>query len=247
MCTENESPSDYLYQYVGPIIFFLFAISFMASVMLQFLGSYFTMFQWSKKVCCCWGPIVTSSLLQDVIKNEEDEKIDVLLEGVFKNDQTLLNQRDRLFNETPISTAAKFNSLKTLEKIITKKNCFMKNEDFEDLVVLLESNVKASQNIEEKQKNQQMINRVLLLPTKAETNCRVWKNQPMHKAILNYNLKLLCVLSTFGDHWGSYNGESQNAIHLVLSQFELENWKVNWFTKWIIDNAADEDGFNTFF
>jgi len=247
VCTGNESPTDLLHQTIGPIIFFLFAISFMASVMFQFLGNYFTLFQWSKKVCCFWGPIVTSNLLQDVIKNEEDEKIDLLLHEVFKNDQTLLNQRDRLFDKTPIHFAAKSNSPKTLEKIVTQSG-LIRNGDFENIVILLENNSKKTQNKEEKQeKIEQIITRILSSTTRAETNNRVWINQPMHKAILNYNLRLLCVLSTLGGHWGSYNGENQNTLKLFLSHFESEELDINWFSKWIIENAVDEDGVNLIF
>ena len=42
LCTEDESPTDLLHDIVGPIVFSLFTISFMASIMLQLLGNYFT-------------------------------------------------------------------------------------------------------------------------------------------------------------------------------------------------------------
>jgi len=66
LCSENENPTDFYYYYMGPLGFLLLFVSFLASIVLQYLGNYYTMFQCSKMISCC-TPILNDNLIQELL------------------------------------------------------------------------------------------------------------------------------------------------------------------------------------
>jgi len=94
ICSKNENPTDLFYYYVGPFGYFLLLVSFLASIALQLLGNYYTMYQCSK-VICCHRPIFTSILLADLgqlLQWSSDEKLhQIAIESFKRNDKATLN------------------------------------------------------------------------------------------------------------------------------------------------------------
>ena len=54
ICSENESTNDVLFYLVVPAVLFLHLLSVTSSILLQKLGNYLTMYNWSKVLpgCC---------------------------------------------------------------------------------------------------------------------------------------------------------------------------------------------------
>ena len=148
--SEMENPKDFFDQVVVPLGFILIIISFTASVFLHYLGNYYTMFQWSR-IILCGRPIVTASLLQDLIRNSP-EKISPVISYVLKNNRNILSYMDNTHGDTLMNTAAMANSFKLLKVMIKHgANCFTKNEGDKNILDLLESKMKESHDKEEKE------------------------------------------------------------------------------------------------
>ena len=70
LCTENENPSDFFVTCVLPPACVFIFCSWLSSLMLQYLGNYYTMYNWSR-VILCDHPIVHVSMIKDFIKNSK--------------------------------------------------------------------------------------------------------------------------------------------------------------------------------
>ena len=68
LCSANEDPSFYFFNYVGPIAFTLLFCSLLSAMVLQVLGNYYNMYHWSK-ILFCNHPIIHIGLVKDILKN----------------------------------------------------------------------------------------------------------------------------------------------------------------------------------
>jgi len=230
LCMETENPADFLFHVILPIGFSLLILSFIASVCLQFLGNYHTLFQWSKKVISCC-PIVHASLLQDSIINEY-KKIDDLFTEVIKYDPDIINVKDPLFDDTPMISAAQKNLHNLLKKMIDLRgNIWIKNFVNEDIWTFWENEEVRRKEIEQKYIN---------IP-----KVKVWSEQPMHKTVKQNKIRRLCFYKTIGGQWGASDG-NKSVIWLVLDQLEGDKLNLNdcnEFVKLMLRNAEDTDGY----
>ena len=78
ICSNQEKSIDEFTHIICLIAFSLLLASFLGAICLHFLGNYFNMYLLLKHGCC-GSPIVSSSLLRDIILNGEQNEIDWIL------------------------------------------------------------------------------------------------------------------------------------------------------------------------
>jgi len=226
---ETENPTDFLFHVILPIGFSLLILSFVASVCLQFLGNYHTLFQWSMKVISCC-PIVHACLLQDSIINDY-KKIDDLFTEVIKYDPDIINKKDPVFGETPMISAAQKNLHDLLRKMIDLRgNIYITNFEGENVWTYWKINTDQKMEIEQKYINTPKI--------------KVRTQQPMHKAVIQNKIRRLCFYKTIGGQWGAHDGNIR-VIRLVLDQLKGDKLNLNdcnAFVKLMLRNAEDTNG-----
>ncbi len=155
--SEFENQKEFFDQALVPIGFYLLFISFTASVFLHFLGNYYSMFQWSR-IICCGRPIVTACLIQDIIRHSL-EKINPVMNYVLKSNINILNQMENTHGDTPMNTAVLANSFKLLKVMIKHgANCFIKNKGDKNVLDLLETKIKKYHVKEEKEDSVDILN-----------------------------------------------------------------------------------------
>jgi hypothetical protein len=119
ICSQSESSTDLFFTVVLPIGFLLLVVSFLASLCLQLLGNYKTMYQWSKKFKC---PIIHFALLQDLLRNpHKTEKLTAqlneLLDISFAKDPTIFQQKDPAGGDILLLAAFKGDLWEVVKKI----------------------------------------------------------------------------------------------------------------------------------
>ncbi len=77
------------------------------------------MYKWSKSVCC---PIIHFALLQDLLRNYQDteiftEEINDILDLAFKNNPTVLFQKDPVCGDTLLLSALEGGLFEVVKKI----------------------------------------------------------------------------------------------------------------------------------
>ena len=68
ICSDGENPTDFFYRIIGPLLFVLLLLSFMASLALQHLSNYHNVFSLTKKL---WKPIIHPSIFVDFLDDDE--------------------------------------------------------------------------------------------------------------------------------------------------------------------------------
>ena len=97
ICSLSENSTDLFFTVVLPIVFSLLVVSFLASLCLQLLGNYNTMYKWSKRVWPCCS-IIHFALLQDLLRNPQETEeftaeLNELLDISFAKDPTIFQQK----------------------------------------------------------------------------------------------------------------------------------------------------------
>jgi hypothetical protein len=121
ICLQSEKPTDLFFTVVLPIGFLLLIVSFLASLCLQLLGNYYTMYKWSKRVWPCCS-IIHFALLQDLLRNpQETEKftaeLNELLNISFAKDPTIFQQKDPMDGDILLLAALEGDLLEIVKKI----------------------------------------------------------------------------------------------------------------------------------
>ncbi len=119
ICALSENSTDLFFTVVLPIGFSLLVVSFLASLCLQLLGNYKTMYQMSKKIKC---PIIHFALLQDLLRNPQETeeftaKLNELLDLSFAKDPTIFQQKDPAGGDTLLLAALEGNLWDVVKKI----------------------------------------------------------------------------------------------------------------------------------
>ncbi len=132
VCSESENSPDLFFTVVLPIEFLLLFSSFLASICLQLLGNYNTMYKWSKKIKCT---IIHFAMLQDLLRNpQETEEFNVelikLLDLAFKIDPTIFQHKDPVDGNTLLLAALEGSLLDVVKKIgiLVKKLALILNK-----------------------------------------------------------------------------------------------------------------------
>jgi len=245
LCSELERPADVFYNFVGPIGFLLLLISLISSLCLQLLGNYNTMYSWSRKICF-FCPIIHISLLQDGILNNKIEFIQSF-DDIIKANPNIINQTDPLHGDSLMISAAKAKSLNLMKKMILLNGNI-------DTVNIYGHTVEHFLKVEVKvPEDQQERSRILdLIELRKTTNgdnenvkCRVWREQPMHKAVRINKIRFLCFLHILGGQWGAINIENKDILeHLIfaINNGDFEVTRCNTFVRWCLKTATDHFG-----
>jgi cytohesin len=254
VCARDEFPTDLFNTIVGPIGLVLILISFGASVCLQLLSNYHSLYKWSKKVCCS-SPLIHVSHLYDFLKNYDKVNDDVMKRELYEalyqameNDVAIISQRDPINGNTLLHAALDGDRFEVLEKLVKLDADFsVKNTYGEDLALVLKRRLQNTKDPSEKIKIENILkhfstNRPERFILAKE---RVWKEQPMLRAVLENKLNLLCFLSLLGGHWGAENEQcipSMNLLMLAINTGEAKFENCNFLVRWRLINATDGYG-----
>jgi len=92
ICDDLEKPQD-LFFIVGLVVEGMLLISFLSAIFLFYMGNYYTVYKFSKKVFCGF-PIIHPVLLQDIVseypwrdyhRSIKKHKLDILMEACMTN------------------------------------------------------------------------------------------------------------------------------------------------------------------
>ena len=252
VCLRDELPTDMFNTIVGPIGLILIVISLGASVCLQLLGNYHTLYKWSK---CCFLPLIHVSHLHDFLKNSDKIRDDVtkreLYEALYQaieNDVSIVTQKDPIYGDTLLHAALDGDRFEVLEKMLKVDADFsVKNTLGEDLTLLLHRRLQKCKDPAERLKLEGILQHFSIdRPERyVVTHERVWKKQPMLRAVLDNKLNLLAFLSLLGGHWGAENERNIPSMNLLMFSINIEEAKFedcNSFVRWRLRTATDGYG-----
>jgi ankyrin repeat protein len=224
LCSDMENPTDLIHHIILPIGFSLLIISLIASVCLQFLGNYYSLYQWSKRMLCCC-PIVHASLLQDFIINNY-EKVDDLFTEMIGYDSDIINKKDPLYGETPMISAAKTDLHELLKNMIyLNGDIFAENSFGESILELWDIDESERKEIE-----------LRYIP---KAKGKTWKVEPMNKAVRKNKVGLFCFLKIIGVQMSNDNLISV-IDHLEDDKLSLKD--CNAFLRFIVSNSESTNG-----
>jgi hypothetical protein len=121
ICAQSENSTALFFSVVLPIGFSLLFVSFLASICLQVLGNYNTMYKWSKRVWPCCS-IIHFALLQDLLRNPQETEeftaeLNELLDISFAKDPTIFQQKDPMQGDTLLLAALEGDLYEFVKKI----------------------------------------------------------------------------------------------------------------------------------
>jgi hypothetical protein len=205
-CSENENPTDLLFNVVGPIGLSLLCLSFFASICLQVLGNYRVMYDWSKKIFC-GHPVTHFSFLNDALrKNLEDNDMHNIM-NIIQHSKDKINIKDPLYGQTLVDALIYGNTIDD-EIFVYLKELFRLQANFYSVNLEGNSAFATLQKYpfkidKDRLKVQQLFQAIIKhkLENKLNSNeQRVWKQQPLHKALDEKNLRLFCFYILLGGH-----------------------------------------------
>ena len=202
-CSENEIPTDLLFEVVGPIGLGLLCLSFVASVCLQVLGNYRVMHDWSKKMFC-GHPITHFSFLNDALRKNLEKKDMKEIMDIIRDSKESIKLKDPLYGQTLVDAlidndADKFDYLNEMVRL--NANFYIQNREGDCAFATLRKF--PFKDEEDRLKVQQLYQAIIRnkLENKLCSNeKRVWKRQPLYKALDENNLLLFCFYILLGGH-----------------------------------------------
>jgi hypothetical protein len=250
LCSENEEPTDLLFNHILIILLVLFFFSLCSTFCLQFLGNYLTMYYWSKIVFLS-HPILHLSLIHDFLRNSETLEENIQnrnLRVVYKEisrDNGLLNRKNVLFGETCLHAALDGNQFDILLEMVLMGGDALATNIYDDTIEqILEEKYSKSTDKKNKESMKQILYAIQTIgkEEKKDNNLRVWNEQPMHKAARKNEFGFLFFLDSIGGQWIAENEENRNPIHTLLFKFETEEISVSFVIRHWIRNIRDENG-----
>ena len=209
LCSENEDPGYFFFTQVGPLSYFFIICSLMSAIVLQFLGNFYTMYNWSKFPFCN-HPIVHISMIKDILKNskslmsnQRNELLSHLERGLGQEEKVFIleatnhfTQKDHLLNlalwndfpevtENVIKINLKFNQQESIKRTIVHK---LKKE-IELKQLRFRSNFKLEEILNVLESHEWTSKQIAL---------KVWHEQPLFNYINNCQFGLVCLLHFLG-------------------------------------------------
>jgi hypothetical protein len=261
ICSENEQPTGILMDQIRLILMVLFIAGLFSAMVLQFLGNYLTMYNWSKIVFFS-QPIIHLSLIHDFLRNSErlsanqnEELLKVIFEEICR-DSNILNKQNILFGETCLHAAVDGEMFELLLEIVLtgKAECRTKNTFDQSVEQILENKYKKLAKAEKSKKEliRNILNAINTLDPftsdEKDSSNTIWREQPMHKAARHNKLGKLCLLNSLGGQWVVENAQGLSPTNILLYNIEFEELstdqiKSNYLiAKWMI-NMRDENGY----
>jgi len=233
ICWDKEEWPTYLFHHViVPIDVTLLILSFLASFFLQYFGDYSIMYQWTKSWSC---PIIHLSILNDYSWFSSSKSSHEY--NVFNY---VINQKYQLYGETPLHVAVRE---KLHTQVKTLLECFQSYIDFSIEDNFGKSLLNALTEYNEKDQDQDIKNILLKYQEKKHKNQqkrdRVWKEQPIFKAIAEESLYKMYVFNLLGVNWLTLDSNGQCAIQTLLEKMEANQTFLNKVTQMgILDNIS---------
>lgn len=95
ICSEEEQPTDFFYRIIGPVLFFLLLLSFLASMALQHLGNYHNVYDLTKKLS---KPFIHPSIFVDFL--DDDRPTWEVIDLIKAASPEIINQPDPRSGDT---------------------------------------------------------------------------------------------------------------------------------------------------
>jgi len=235
ICWDKEEwPTYLLHHVIVPIDVTLLIFSCLASFVLQYFGNYSKMYHWTKSWSC---PIVHLSILNDYSWYSSSN-----LSHEYNAFNNVINQKDQLYGETPLHVAVRkeLNGLNAKVKTLLKH--FHSHIDLSIVDNFGSSLTTVVTEYNEKVQDQEIKNILLKYQEKHENQQkrdRVWKEQPIFKAITEESLYKMYAFNLLGVNWLTLDSNGQYAIQKLLEKMEANQTFLKKVTQTgILDNIS---------
>ena len=253
ICSSHEQPYDLFTYLLGPVAFALLIISFLASCVLQQLGSYLTMYRWSKRLSPKFS-IIHPSLLHEFLKKSKvlsDELVSELRKALYEaveKDEKILCHKEVLSGDTLLHSAVDGCRFEVLQKMSKYSDCFFIRNSFGQTVYDMVESMLPSQDGQGLQIHLKII--LEMVAAKRPENFKlcpdkVWEMDPMIESVIMNNMYKLCFLAAIGGHWGAeneYSTPSMNYLILYIDNGKIIFEKLCFLVRWTIRRAVDGYG-----
>ncbi len=242
ICSKDEEPFDSLKFVIG-IGFLFLVLSWISSLCLFQLGSYYTLYKWSCR------SIKHSNLFHDILKKCETvsgennyttsvlkDELFQILRSIAASEADIFCKHETLFGNTGLHTAAQFMMFDFLIEMIElgfATSFDRENKAGKSVRTLLTETVSNNDSF------------IFLLQKLEEDNLvediKGYKRRlkvPLHKAILEKKFQRLCWLTILGGSWSSKNADGVTVLRYFAERFDLSNLN---FMQWFMMAADDNN------
>ena len=253
ICDSNEQPTDLFAHSFGPAIFLLLVLSLASSALLQLLGNYYNLYQWSY-IICCKRPITHVSMIHDYLKHSNLLKENLRREmcQIFTNslkiDSNIKNLKDILHGSTCMHYAIDNKMYNELGDLVSLGADFMTRNDYGEIP--FNHIIEQLQNSESSELEKITLKNLLRRIEQEQKNendkvSLVWLDPPMHKACRENKVHLLFFFTLIGGHWGAQDSIGHDVQICLLHNIEEDKITLNqcnYLVKKYLANQHDQYG-----
>ena len=244
VCSEDEEPQDMLKFVIGLATALLF-LSWVSSLCLLELGSYYNLFRWS----CRTLPHL--HLFHDILDNcgsksgriskaspEFSKELLGMLKGLAASEKKFFARREAVFGDTALHSAALFKMFDFLDEMVDLGH----GVDFERDNNAGESVLDILRGV--KDPNEQVKAIVDKLEASRTSPVikgykRLWRT-PIHEAINKHSFKIVFVMSLLGGNWSSKDADGLTVLECLAKNFVRCNCNI-FLKKWLAYAADDNN------